>query len=407
MSLKEKYKFGYEKIETLFPISNDKSHGKFKYNLNYFKPDKSGFLKIGDECEQVSNIDFNVFFFDINNFYKSDISKQFFFDTKFIIWTNYNVSINRNGDLTYRSYLKIELPELQIDQTSSSLTDIIENPVVLSYRVKKLIVHDFNIFNIFNCVFPSKLEELYISNREICSIPKNLPADLKLLAIISETFNSSLTNNLPENLEFLYINSNKFNQPLTGLPTGLKVLSITSQSFGQPLTGLSTGLPTRLSTRLPDRLKILHIKTRQNIKIDFASDNPISGLPESLECVYLSIYGDSTNIKLLNELFNRFPDGLKVLGLELNYADKINLTNLPPGLETLSIKINSFHKTFDEKLNNLPLGLKNLFVESINGVSSSLDSLPESMESIYVDKYIGNYNKHDLPIGLKKIQILS
>ena len=342
-------------IETIEYECNFGKKTSLYSNYDSLVPYYLGNLQLGKKC-QVGYVHFEKYFFNLIDLYAQDLTEHFFTHIDFINWDMETV-ISPGGDLCTKTYLRVELPP--IPQEYTNILDSISktfkaNPLVLSDSIRKLTVYDVSKINNFNCVFPKKLKELYICSYSFDYIPKSLPASLKIIAICSCKFNSDISlNNLPDKLEYLYINSNKFSQPVDNLPTQLIVLSILSQKFLQPIDNL------------PNKLQILHIKTCENI-------GSLDNLPKTLKCLYLS---QRDNLGSLDNL----PETLKYLYL----SQRDNFVHL---------------------LNNLPTGLKSLIIKSPN-ISSSLDFVPESLELIWINKYTGNFDKYNLPIGLKKINI--
>jgi hypothetical protein len=91
-----------------------------------------------------------------------------------------------------------------------------------------------------------------------------------------------------------------------------------------------------------------------------------------------------------------------------------NLDNLPSEITTLYIEedrqlqafnnIIDFDKNFNKSLDNLPYGLKKLWVCTPN-FNQPLDYLPNSLEELVIYSNYFNQSLDNLPIGLKKLEI--
>jgi hypothetical protein len=268
---------------------------KIKLNKNYSVSKEMFVSKEMSLGEDIDNyFDYykkNVYLFDYNNLNQISIDKHIFNLIYLISYSKQNVSISRNGDLCYKMYLKIDLPEFKND------SKIINTAIPKG--INKLYIYDLTTINFENYVFPDSLEELYIYNEYFNQPIKNLPNGLKFLSICSKELTINL-DNLPCGLEYLFINCPDFNQPINNLPPNLKVLSIISKNFNNSLNNL------------PQGLKILNLKS-----IHICNFN---NLPESLEYLYVNIISKE-------ELFD-LPSGLKYLSLNIlinNYNEHPSL----------------------------------------------------------------------------------
>ncbi len=255
-----------------------------KKYIKIFDPNK---ISIGIEDSKTSSLIkyYHDYPCDYNNLYQINISKHIFTLINLITWfEKTNCTINKNGDLVTRMYLKVTLPEVnKITETIPKITYKIPNHITKITIVSETVDLKY--------ILPDGLEELYIAYRNYNDSIGNfdLQKDLKLISICSKEFNQPLTN-LPDNLEYLYINSNHFNKPLDNLPSKLKVLSICTSDFTHKLDNL------------PQGLKVLNINVSFNLNYSL-----FDYLPETLEYLYIKC----TNIVSISELKN-LPVGLKV-----------------------------------------------------------------------------------------------
>ena len=249
---------------------------------------------------------------------------------------------------------------------------------------------------------PPKLKLLSIKGQHFNTTINFFPLTLKTLIIDSETFNKPL--NLPSNLKQLSIKSPEWNQSLDNLPSNLKQLTIKSHKWNQSLDNLPSGLETlnlwylfgfdKSLDNLPTNLKSLSI-------IHHKYMGSFDYLPSSL--TRLELYGVVLKCNMEN-----LPSGLKSLKLidiEINNEQQIDIQLLPVNLETLIL---DFVLGFDTSLSttnnvNFPPKLKNLMLGSCCCFSYDLNNLPNSLNYLTIKNQ--NYNKPiiSLPESIKCI----
>ena len=262
-----------------------------------------------------------------NNYYHNHNQSNYKLFSNIELYWNEKKSkayVCRNGDLTYRYYININinLPNIQNTQNIQNLNNKINNSLAKIPNELAILYVESNIFDNGILNLPRKLKQLYIiseffnvlifgseseseseseSGFESRSKPYPvIPISLELLAITSKNFNQSLSN-LPNKLKYLYINSPKFNNNLSGLPQTLVTLSIVSTNFNLSLDNLPNGLCT------------LHIIVDSIIKLGL-----LDNLPESIKYLYLYTDHDYSSYNLEN-----LPRGLEEFAINNNIIIKL------------------------------------------------------------------------------------
>lgn len=104
-------------------------------------------------------------------------------------------------------------------------------------------------------------------------------------------------------------------------------------------------------------------------------------------------------------LFKYIPDTIKKLRLEFEDYSDIKLNNLYNSLKELYISIFDLYRTdFNKPINNLPLELENLNIES-ETFNQSLDYLPQGLKHLSIKGLLFNKPVNNLPSSLEYIEL--
>jgi hypothetical protein len=146
-----------------------------------------------------------------------------------------------------------------------------------------------------------------------------------------------------------------------------------------------------------DNMVIELLKHYKKVIFDNNFNSRIDWLPEGITDLQLGMN--------FNQPLENLPSTIKRITIrkinDVGYT-KFNqqLDYLPPGLEEIYIH---FNQEFNYPLNNLPIGLKKLFLIGYN-YKQPINNLPNSLEEITI-KQFDYENTHKLPRNLKLINI--
>lgn len=148
---------------------------------------------------------------------------------------------------------------------------------------------------------------------------------------------------------------------------------------------------------IDNQISILNYKSYDNIGTNFDfPNNPIE------EIIYTRLSLKDGTTKFQKQNFNNLPEKLRILKLKSVDIDCYKLDNLPSGLKNLYLP-NSYYYELD----NLPLELEYLSLQVSNNFIQSLDYLPETLKKLKIIFPENNnrikINCDNLPNGLEKL----
>jgi hypothetical protein len=125
------------------------------------------------------------------------------------------------------------------------------------------------------------------------------------------------------------------------------------------------------------------IKIHKNIRVPCNYLYPLDNLPIEIETLYINEYGNydefgGYSLNNFNKPLNNLPSGLKCLWI-YSYEFNQSLDYLPITLIELAI----FSINFDKELNNLPIGLKKLTID-LKYYKKTLNNLPLGLEELNI-----------------------
>jgi hypothetical protein len=201
--------------------------------------------------------------------------------------------------------------------------------------------------------------------------------------IFGHNFNSSI-DNLPDNIKKISWSNSYFDKPILKFPEKLEIIDFSGLIWDNKFENLDICV-------IPNSVKV--IKT-------LISNINLPNLPLDLEILQVTGEDFQKYNKILEPLkkIKKLVIGERAIPV---IDTELNLNMLPTSLEILSIY---FAKSFE--LENLPIGLKKLRIETVFS-DFSLDILPSSLEELYIG--CGKYNNplDMLPSGLKKLTLES
>lgn len=148
---------------------------------------------------------------------------------------------------------------------------------------------------------------------------------------------------------------------------------------------------------IDNQISILNYASNVNIGINFDfPDNPIE------EIIYMRLSLISNGDKFQKQSFNNLPEKLHTLKFNSVDVECYKLDNLPSGLKNLYLP-----NPYCYELDNLPLGLEDLSLYVDNNHTQSLSYLPESLKELKISSQESNgqinINYDNLPNGLEKL----
>lgn len=217
-----------------------------------------------------------------------------------------------------------------LEKNTVIIQDIFNHNILLSdieIDIYEIIFTGHSIFDKHLDSLPKSLKILKfntfydsIFNQEI----KNLPIGIEKI-ILSSRFNRNV-DYLPENLKYLEF-GNGFNQQVLNLPRSIEIL-IFGHCFNQPVNYLPYKLKfvkfgsefKKTINNLPKSLTHITMINNNVLKQE------LNNLPDSVE--YINVKFNDLNSTLLNKIFYKLPNNLKILNISTNYDfDDITMIN--------------------------------------------------------------------------------